>query len=284
MPELPEVETVVRSLKPYLLGRQIVSLKICRSKSFPNTDKKTLILRQKITNVHRRAKIIIIDFANHCHLVTHLKMTGQLLYQAADNKLAGGGHPTKDFRDLPGKHTRVIYTLDDDSHLYFNDMRLFGWQKIWDGDQLQQELKDFGPDANNITNQQEVIAKLKRCRRPIKQAIMDNKILCGIGNIYAAEICFACGINPLTPASQLNDEQLSALLKTAPKILNYAIEFGGTTFDGRYVDANGKGGNFEEKLLVYGREDQPCTRCGTKLQNVKIGGRSTVFCPHCQHL
>ena len=113
---------------------------------------------------------------------------------------------------------------------------------------------------------------------------MDNKILCGIGNIYAAEICFACGINPLTPASQLNDEQLSALLKTAPKILNYAIEFGGTTFDGRYVDANGKGGNFEEKLLVYGREDQPCTRCGTKLQNVKIGGRSTVFCPHCQHL
>lgn len=282
MPELPEVETVVRSLRPYVVGRSVTSIQILKSKSFPDAKRKDKILNQKIVQVWRRAKLIIMDLENGVHLVTHLKMTGQLLYRSG-KQLAGGGHPTADvLAQLPGKHTRVILSLDDGGTLYFNDLRIFGWLRIMDEGQLAAELAKYGPDANQIKDVSGLAAKLQRCRRPIKQVLMDNQYLSGIGNIYAAEICFACGLDPRRPANEVSEAQVKQIVQVAHELLERAIVAGGTTFDGRYVDADGKRGNFEAFLAVYGRAGQKCQRCGTTLEGVKIGGRSTVYCPRCQ--
>jgi len=282
MPELPEVETVVRSLRPYLTGKKIVDIDIRKDKSFPENHLSYLILGQPIEKIWRRAKLIIMDIQGSSHLVVHLKMTGQLLYRSA-YALAGGGHPTNDLlNQLPGKHTRVILTLSDAGQLFFNDLRIFGWLKIMDDETLAQELSHYGPDANQIDNPEGLYTQFQRCRRPIKQVLMDNQYLAGIGNIYAAELCYRCRLDPRTPARQLTLEQVSDLARQARELLTAAIEQGGTTFDGRYVDADGKRGNFEQQLDVYGRAGQACHRCGATLENVKIGGRSSVFCPRCQ--
>ena len=283
MPELPEVETVKNSLKKLMLGRKIAKIKILRAKSFPFPERKTLILNQEITAFQRRAKYLDLVFANNYHLLTHLKMTGQLLYKAGAS-LAGGGHPTADvLQQLPGPHTRIIYTLDNGSHLYFNDLRVFGWMKVLTETELQQEYQKLGPDANTddftTTYLQE---KIKNKKQPIKQVIMSNEVCCGLGNIYAAEVLFAAKIDPRRAAQALKTTELERIVFEAKRILQLAIEKRGTTFDGRYLDGLGAGGNFESFLQVYGREGQPCQHCGTKISSLKLGGRSTCFCPHCQ--
>ncbi|MBQ6437812.1 hypothetical protein IJJ12_00325 [bacterium] len=259
MPELPEVETVVRSLRGLVQGQTITKVTILHPKSFPDVQRKNDILNKKIVKIARRAKLIIFDLDNDLHLLVHLKMTGQLLYK---NKqaLAGGGHPTSDIlAQLPGKHTRVMFDLDSGGQLFFNDQRIFGWVRVVNETQLADILAAYGPDANDWHGVDAFYQQLQRRSMPIKQVLLDNKVVAGIGNIYAAEICFAAGA-----------------------ILSAAIANGGTTFDGRYVDAYGNGGNFEKFLQVYGREGEACRRCGGTLSMVKLGGRSTVFCPVCQ--
>lgn len=283
MPELPEVETVKNSLKSLMLGRKISSIEILRSKSFPFPEKQTFILGEKIVDFRRRAKYLDIVFANNYHLLAHLKMTGQILYKT-DTSLAGGGHPTADvLQQLPGPHTRIIYTLDNKSHLYFNDLRVFGWMKILTETELQQEYQKLGPDANTEDFTATYLRKkVENRKQPIKQVIMNNEICCGLGNIYAAEVLFAAGIDPRKPANQLKNEEIKKIVVQAKKILQLAIEKRGTTFDGRYLDGLGQSGNFENFLQVYGREGQACRQCGTKITSIKLGGRSTCFCSHCQ--
>ena len=278
MPELPEVETVVRSLRPYVVSKKIVHIDVRKDKSFPDSKRFGDVIDHKITKVWRRAKLIIMDLDNHYHLLTHLKMTGQLLYQS-EKWLAGGGHPTRDvLAQLPGKHTRVILDLDDGSHLFFNDLRIFGWIRVLNDDELALELAKYGPDANAIADPDRLWSLWQRVRRPIKQVLMDNKYLSGIGNIYAAELCWECGLDPRRPAFELSRDEVKALARQAHDLLERAISYGGTTFDGRYVNADGKGGEFEQFLDVYGRGGQKCHRCGAMLKSIKIGGRSSVFC------
>ncbi len=283
MPELPEVETVKNSLESFIKGKKIISLKILREKSFPQPERKKIILGQEIISLHRRAKYLDLVLANNYHLLTHLKMTGQLLY-VHKKQLAGGGHPTADvLQQLPGKHTRLIYQLDDGSHLYFNDMRVFGWMKVLSPKELEKEYAKLGPDANASTFTSAYLYKaLQRKSQPIKQVLMDNRICCGLGNIYVAETLFQAGIDPRRGAKSLSLTEIKKVVKEAKKILQKAIKHRGTTFDGRYVDSTGKGGSFEKFLQVYGREGKPCKKCQLKLQNVRLGGRSTCFCPHCQ--
>lgn len=283
MPELPEVETVKNSLKALMIGRKISSIEILRSKSFPFPERQTFILNEEIVDFRRRAKYLDIVLANNYHLLTHLKMTGQILYQAG-TELAGGGHPTADIlQQLPGPHTRIIYTLDDNSHLYFNDMRVFGWMKVLTETELQQEYQKLGPDANAREFTTKYLKeKIKNKKQPIKQVIMNNEICCGLGNIYAAEVLFAAGVDPRKPAEQISETEVEKIVIQAKRILQLAIEKKGTTFDGRYLDGLGKSGNFEKFLQVYGRENKPCRQCGTKIRSVKLGGRSTCFCSHCQ--
>ncbi len=282
MPELPEVETVRRSLEPLLVGKKIKAIKILRDKSFPNADQVSTCLETEIVEVKRRAKFLQIVFKNGYQLLTHLKMTGQLIYKS-EVGLAGGGHPSNDvLQQLPGKHTRIIYKLSDGGQLFFNDMRVFGWMKVMTKAQVQAEYDKIGPDANNEIEWQWLKQKLINRNQTIKQVIMDNQVWCGVGNIYASEILFISGVRPDRPAKRLTDEEIQTLVRNTKLILDEAIRCRGTTFDGKYVDGLGKTGNFAEKLKVYGKVGEPCQCCRQQLQSLKLGGRASVFCPQCQ--
>ncbi len=286
MPELPEVETVKESLKEVLLGRKIVRVEVLREKSFPMLERREAIIDSEIVGLGRRAKFLEIELANGWRILTHLKMTGQLIYKGVGEGmgLAGGGHPSSDvLEQLPGRHTRIIYELDDGGQLFFNDMRVFGWMRVLSEEEVEAEYAKLGPDAN--TDAWQVVGLMAKCRGrrvPIKQVIMDNAVCCGLGNIYAAEALFAAGIDPRRPAGEVEQEELERLVVEAKRILDLAIAKRGTTFDGRYVDAYGQGGNFEAFLQVYGREGEKCRVCDGKIESVKLGGRASCFCPDCQ--
>ncbi len=281
MPELPEVETVKRRLNQVVVGKTIEDVQILREKSFSGQVKS--ILNSKITAVKRQAKLIRFCLGNDLNLLVHLKMTGQLIY-VADDKRIGGGHPTSDWVDqLPGKHTRIIFTFADGSHLYFNDMRVFGWIRVLSDKAVQAEFDKYGPDADTDDFTADYLQQALSNRTiPIKQAILIGQIVGGLGNIYACEALFEAGIDPRRSANQLSDEEYERLVLAIKRVLKQGIKSGGTTFDGSYVNVDGLSGNYQEKLKVYGREDEDCVRCAGKVKKIKISGRGTYFCPDCQ--
>ncbi len=282
MPELPEVETVRSRLAEILPGKKIFQLDILKNKSFQG-DKKQVV-GQKIEAVKRRAKLIYIQLDNGLYLLIHLKMTGQLIYVNDEEKI-GGGHPTSDWvKDLPSNHTRIIFYFHDKSKLFFNDMRIFGWIKVMTHQKLNKQLSKYGPDINNPNiDIKDIYRQLQRRTISIKQAIMINKIIAGIGNIYASEALFKAQINPTRSAKDLSLDEVKQLIKSAQEIISKAIKNKGTTFDGKYVDINGLAGNYQNKLKVYGQEGQKCPNCQGNIKKVKLGGRSTFYCPDCQH-
>jgi formamidopyrimidine-DNA glycosylase len=216
-------------------------------------------------------------------LLVHLKMTGQLIF-VEDGKKIGGGHPTGDWvSDLPTSHTRVVITFQDGSILYFNDMRVFGWIRMLDNEALKAEFERYGPDANSSEATLAYFKKVFAHRSiPIKQAIMDNTLLAGVGNIYASEALFYAGAHPQRQAKSLIDTEWKKLHNATKMVLDEGIKAGGTTFDGKYIDADGLAGRYQEQLMVYGRAGESCKNCGTMIEKIKISGRGTYFCPQCQ--
>lgn len=285
MPELPEVESIRRKLNTILANRQIQQIEVLRDKSFlafPTFGQE--ILNQTITEVRRRAKILQIVLNGERDLLIHLKMTGQLIFVGVDGKRAGGGHPTADWvNDLPTKHTRVIFSFTDTSKLFFNDMRVFGWIRSPLKIDVNKEFVNYGPDIDdpNLTLDY-LLEAAKRRQIPIKQFIMDNKVLCGVGNIYASESLFAVGINPSKPAKEVSKKEMAKLFKAMQEIIERSTELGGTTFDGKYVGVDGFAGGFQNELKVYGRAGEACLNCGAKIEKIKQGGRGTFYCPVCQ--
>lgn len=281
MPELPEVETIVRKLKAVIVGRKIQAVQVFNVKTFHGDAQS--ILEQEIVDVTRRAKIIEIIFNNNYVLLTHLKMTGQYLFQN-DGDLVAGGHPTADWQQqLPGKHTRVQIDFSDKSKLFFNDMRKFGWLKLVQNTDLINIYSSLGPDiiSPEVTVDY-LLLKFQRRKMPIKQAIMLNEIICGVGNIYACDSLNLAKISPFRPANSLSRQEVEILLASMKAIISKAIEHGGTTFDGKYVDIEGKAGNYQTKVLTYGREGKSCYNCGGTIMKAKLGGRGTYYCPDCQ--
>jgi len=281
MPELPEVETIKRRLNSLLTNKAIHSIKVLRDKSFQGDL--NLVEQCSIVAVKRRAKILQFDLNNDHHLIIHLKMTGQLIFVDEKQKV-GGGHPTADWvTQLPGKHTRVIFTFQDDSKLFFNDMRVFGWIRLLKPLELAQEYAKYGPDIVDpaITGDY-LLEQFARRSIPIKQAIMDNKILAGVGNIYASEALYLAGIHPQRPAKSLTEEEIAKLFKAMKQVINRGIELGGTTFDGKYVNVDGLAGGYQNEMKVYGMEGAKCVNCEGTVKRVKLGGRSTFFCENCQ--
>lgn len=281
MPELPEVETIVRRLAEVLPGKTIRKIEVLKEKSFQGDSR--LLEDKKIVKVGRRAKIIWLQIAGKHDLIIHLKMTGQLILVDGHTKI-GGGHPTKDWvRELPSKHTRVVFHFKDKSTLYFNDLRIFGWLKVVDDTKLKEEFQKYGPDANVPAVSLSYLKKVFSHRRlPVKLALMDNAVLAGVGNIYANEALFLAHVHPQRPANSLKDSEWKRVYDATKKVIRDGIRLGGTTFDGKYVDIRGLAGRYQEKLLVYGRKDQPCFRCKTPIKKIQLGGRGTFFCPHCQ--
>jgi formamidopyrimidine-DNA glycosylase len=280
MPELPEVETVVRRLNEVLPGNVFEEVNVLRDKSFQGNTKD--VVGSTINSVSRRAKIISINLDNGLSILVHLKMTGQLIYLSEDGKV-GGGHPTSDWiQSLPSNHTRIKTSLTN-GKLFFNDMRVFGWWKVVDDDLRKKEFAKYGPDVNTDDFSLDYfVSKLPRRSVSIKQLVMDNKVVSGVGNIYASEALFLAGIHPQRKASKLTAEETEKLFYLLKEVIDEGIKLGGTTFDGKYVDIYGFSGSYQDKLRVYGQEGKDCLVCGKPIKKIKLGGRGSYYCEECQ--
>jgi len=286
MPELPEVETVRRGLQKLIIGNQIVAETHDTDKSFPNEANEVaeFLLGTTVTNVRRRAKVLLIDLSSKYTLVTHLKMTGQLVYLGAER--FGAGHPNDSLIGvLPDKSTRVTLTFSDNSHLYFNDQRKFGWMRLLPTFAVPEIdfMKRVGPEPlEEVFTSREFIPRVRRrAGTSIKAAILDQTVLAGVGNIYADESLWGAKIHPASIVRELSDKKLVDLLTEIKTVMLLAIEKGGST-DRNYVNAEGKRGSYIDFARVFRREGLDCPRCGTTIEKTRVAGRGTHFCPVCQ--
>ncbi len=309
MPELPEVETIKLELNELIKGKIISSVEVNLAKEVktPLAVFKRKVKGAKIKAVQRRAKMLLIEIVPRGQqksewLVFHLKMTGQIIYQGKQGKLAGGGHPIgygsvknnfsesetgslgsardKLLANLPNKYSHVIFNLDDGSHIFFNDTRQFGWVKLVNEQELKKMEEKLGPEPLEI-NWREFSALIKDRKTAIKPLLMEQKVLAGVGNIYAQEACWCAKISPLRKADSLSEQEIKELFDCLKKILRLAIEKRGTTA-ANYVDVFGRQGSMWPYLKVYGRAGEKCLRCGKKLKQIKQAQRSTVYCAGCQ--
>ena len=273
MPELPEVETVKRGLEPHLLKQIITAVNIrnysLRRKIQGNLP--NLLKNRQITAVLRRAKYLIIELDNHHHLLIHLGMTGKLF--VLDNKKA------------PKKHDHVDIKLKNGSILRYNDARRFGLISYYPFTVADNPLwQRLGPEP--LQRQFSSHYLYQQCQKrntPIKQTIMEQKIVVGVGNIYANEALYLAGIHPQRPAQHLRENDCQRLSQAIKKTLKKAIKAGGTTLKD-FINPEGDTGYFQHKLLVYGRAKQACMTCGNSIDSVVLGGRNSFYCAICQPL
>jgi formamidopyrimidine-DNA glycosylase len=258
MPELPEVETVVRTLAPYLIGRRIVEARFSSRFVTPGDRKKLArqVSGRTIESVARRGKFILISL-DAGEIAVHLGMTGKLLVSGEETA-----------------HTHGVFTLDDGVLLY-SDSRQFG--RIEWGDK---RVKKLGPEPLQI-GLEEFAAKLKKRKTQVKPLLLNQAFIAGLGNIYVDEILFASGIHPLTQASKLSAPRVAKLHRAMVETLRLAIEHKGSSISD-YVDADGKRGNFQVLHRVYGREGEACAVCGAAIKKVVVASRGTHYCPACQ--
>ncbi len=285
MPELPEVETIKRELEKVLINKSIKNIEVLWPKTvYPTTPNqfKKILIGKKITNLGRRAKMILIDLSGKQSLVVHLKMTGQLIYVPKNGKLISGGHPTADVQ-IPGKHTRLIFDLTDGSTLYFNDLRKFGWVRIQDEKLKDHIAKNYGPEPLQkyftLKKFEEILKRFPN--RTIKQVLLDQTLIAGIGNIYADEACFLSDVMPNRPIKKLTKLETAQLHKNIIGVLKLSISKKGTSSK-NYRRSNGEVGGFMPYLNVYGRAKQKCKKCDTLISKIKHAGRGTHFCKVCQ--
>nr|MBN2276525.1 DNA-formamidopyrimidine glycosylase [candidate division Zixibacteria bacterium] len=273
MPELPEVETVVRGLRSTVLNKIIKSVQVTYSKiDSDNAPGWTDILRgMQVMAVRRRGKNILMDLSGGYTLWVHLKMTGHLYYLPADTEI--------------DKHDLVIFNLTDNGyHLRFNDYRRFGRVRLFSTAEImnQKGLVELGPEPLEIgTNEFVRLFRLKK--RMIKPALLDQTMLAGLGNIYSDETLFLSRIHPQKTTDRIAPRKLSELHGHIQAMLKKAIRLMGTSVDS-YAGVNGQPGGFQKYLRVYGREGEPCFVCGTAIVRKKIGSRSAHFCPRCQRM
>lgn len=283
MPELPEVETIKKGLISKVKGKQISDAKILFSGKLNMPPKKftETIKGAKVTNITRRAKILILALSNNFSLLIHLKMTGQLIYESGI-KNQELGIITK---NPLYKYARVIFYFTDKSILVFNDLRKFGYIKLVPTKKIEEMVgkEKFGPEALGADFTLENFRKIlnKYPNRRIKQLLMDQLIIAGIGNIYSDEICYYAKVLPTKPAGKLSGEQIKKLYEGINKILIKAIELRGSSVD-NYVDTEGAKGDYVKELKVYDREGEKCCRGKGIIKRIKLSGRSSYFCSECQ--
>ncbi len=295
MPELPEVETIVRGLSQFVVGKTISAVDYDWHKSFPNgkTDVNAFLIDAKIINIHRRAKVLLIDLSTKYTLVIHLKMTGQLVYVADSTvnkaeKRFGAGHPSVSLiGHLPDKSTRVTFTFSDNSRLFFNDQRKFGWVKLFPTVEVPNIdfFRKLGPEPLD-TNFTKIAFRQRIFRRPntnIKAALLDQTVIAGVGNIYSDESLWGAKIHPTTMVKNLTRANTDKLFIELRFVLNLAIEKGGST-DRNYVNAEGKRGSYMDFARVFRRENLTCPRCGSIIVKTRVAYRGTHTCPTCQKL
>ena len=289
MPELPEVETIRAQLADKLIGRKIVDVQVRLPKIWEG--EKADVVGQKIVDVRRRAKIIIITLDNGKNIVVHFKMTGQLVYgnNSAETISFSQGIPFAGFA-LPGKTTHVILKLGPSpssgqaASLFFNDMRQFGWMKVVSDEKLQEIEDKHGPEALGKDFTPEYLQKIcSNWGRPIKILLMEQSKIAGIGNIYANEALWCAGISPMKRARELESRKVGKLYQCIREVLEMGLKYGGSSAaDEAFVNVLGEKGHMQEHFKVYQKHKTPCPRCGKTITMSRIGGRGTFFCPKCQ--
>ncbi len=289
MPELPEVETVRLGLSQFLPGKVVVKVDFDWPKSFPNAaeDVRQFLVGAKIVEVTRRAKVLLIELDSKYSLVIHLKMTGQLVYRGKNERF-GAGHPSASLiGELPDKSTRVTLTFGDGSQLFFNDQRKFGWMRLIPTAEVVNLdfFQKVGPEplAADFTAAKFGERLLRRPNSNVKAVLLDQTIIAGIGNIYADESLWGAKIHPSTLVKNLPPAKVKKLYEELITVLKLSIEKGGST-DRNYVNAEGKKGSYMSFARVFRREGQACPRCGTIIIKLRVAGRGTHICPHCQKL
>ena len=287
MPELPEVETIKRGLAKNIIGKKIAGFDSDWPKmlSLSLPEYRRILTGKKIRGIERRAKMIVIDLEGDWRLWFHLKMTGQLVFSGGQ-KCVVGGHPIKEgFSCGPTKFTHATFTFGDKSHLYFNDVRKFGWVRLYRSRELAARLEamKLGPEPLNADFTFKLFQSRlkKKPNNKIKTFLMDPQNVVGIGNIYSDEVCYFARVRPDRRVKSLKEGELKLLFRGIKKILAEAIKYEGTSFSD-YVNALGEAGGYTKKLKVYQRFGQKCYRCGGKVNRMKFGGRTSHFCPSCQ--
>jgi formamidopyrimidine-DNA glycosylase len=285
MPELPEVETVANDLNQYLRGKIIARLELIGRHSLVKNswpDFKKSLQGKKVLKVYRRAKMIVVALESG-YLLFHLKMTGQLIY-VLKKSLVAGGHPIASTGvAVPNKFTRLIFHFKNGGVLYFNDIRKFGWVKFLKNEAFEALDKATGlePLSKEFTFKRFEEILQRRSRTSLKAALLDQKHLVGLGNIYVDEVLYNAGLSPKRLAGSLKEKEKIKLFKAIPLILKKSIARRGTTFSD-FLDAQGRQGGFAALLKVYGRASLACPRCGAPIIKSRLAGRGTHWCKNCQ--
>ena len=288
MPELPEVETVRAGLQQLLPGLIVATVEYDTPKSFPNppVDVQQFLVGASVVTIKRLAKVLMIELSSDYTLITHLKMTGQLVFRG-DYERFGAGHPNASLvGDLPDKSTRVTLTFADGSKLFFNDQRKFGWMKLVPSAAVAEMpfMQKVGPEPLDASFTWEVLSsRLQRRRNTgIKAALLDQTVIAGVGNIYADESLWGARIHPSTLVRDLTEQDFQHLHRALVDVLRLSISKGGST-DRNYVDAKGHRGSYLTFANVFRRENQPCPRHpDTMILKLRVAGRGTHICPVCQ--
>jgi len=283
VPEMPEVENMTLGLRPVLVGKRVASVRVGNPIIVRGPDRKRWrafmaeLAGRRVARVARRAKRLILTTEGNLALVFQLGMTGRFLLP----------DPKVDVGLAAPKHTRLILSFREGTELLFVDPRRFG--RVWCLRDLDPEAPDavmeaagltpLGPEALDL--KPKTFGALLQTNRPVKSLLLDQGRMAGLGNIYADESLWAAGIHPARAGSSLSATEAAKLLREIQKVLRRAIHAGGTTFSD-FRNVYGEMGRFRDRLKVYGRQGEPCRRCGTKIQYLRASGRGTHICPHCQ--
>lgn len=272
MPELPEVETVLRTLEHQLQHPTILHCDVFWQRTIAYPDVKefqSTIIGKRIEDYRRFGKFLIFDLGTHIW-VCHLRMEGKFYVQDAQ---------------VPyDKHVHVMFTLDNGKQLRYHDTRKFGRMWLYEKAQDQRYpcFQKFGYDVfDDRLTADYLYKKVHKRKNALKVILLDQSVLCGIGNIYADEICFAMGLHPQTLIHHLRKKDFEELIIQTRRIMNRAIRSGGTTIRS-YTSSLGVDGRFQLKLKVHGKKGEACSVCGTEIKKITVGGRGTSYCPACQ--
>src|SRR5215204_886681 len=275
MPELPEVELVAKSLDSLVKGRKIIVAELLRERLAPENPPAQFAERLKdatINFIHRRGKHILFDLDNAETLITHLRMSGRFMLLPVE-------------RDLP-KYSHAIFYFEDETRLVFQDQRHFGMMKIVSTANLHdaKEIKKLAPEPfSDDFNTQYFRDVLKTSKKSLKEFLLDQTKVLGLGNIYATEAIFLARANPQIAANQLSARKANVLFEKIRDVLRESIAHGSTlNVNPENIDGSYYGGGYENQWRVYDREKEPCVNCETLIKRIVQGGRSTYFCPRCQ--
>lgn len=273
MPELPEVETVKQTLRQLALNKKIRDIDVFWEKiiKFPQMieDFKLLLVGQTLQDIRRKGKFLLFDF-NEYVMVSHLRMEGRYGMFEREEPVS--------------KHTHVIFYFEDGTELRYSDVRKFGTMHVFKkGEELiNKPLSLLGPDPFESTfDFDEFYSRISKSTRSIKNILLDQSVIAGLGNIYVDETLFKAGIRPERKGNSITRTEAERIRLHAAETLALAIKQGGTTIRS-YVNSLGEIGMFQQELFVYGQEEKPCKSCGQPISKIKLGGRGTHFCPRCQ--